>query len=65
MSENTTTQETKVTLSVQQLESLIRKVVREELIELQHKNWEFFILIRNLRFMRIWKISLNVKKTGI
>ena len=27
------TQETKVTLSVQQLESVIRKVVREELVE--------------------------------
>lgn len=34
MSHNATaTQETKATLSVQQLESVIRKVVREELIE--------------------------------
>jgi asparagine synthetase A len=33
MSDNLTTPETKVTLSVQQLESLIRKVVREELVE--------------------------------
>ena len=29
----TATQETKVTLSVQELESLIRKLVREELVE--------------------------------
>ena len=33
MSNDVTTQETKVTLSVQQLESIIRKVVREELVE--------------------------------
>ena len=33
MSNDATTQETKVTLSVQQLESIIRKVVREELVE--------------------------------
>ena len=33
MSNDVTTQEAKVTLSVQQLESIIRKVVREELVE--------------------------------
>jgi hypothetical protein len=33
MNNNVTTEETKITLSVQQLEEVIRKVVREELVE--------------------------------
>ena len=33
MSNNVTIQETKITLSVQQLEDIVRKVVREELVE--------------------------------
>lgn len=45
MSDNVTaTQETKVTLSVQQLEHLIRKVVREELIEFASQELGIFRL---------------------
>ena len=43
MSDNlTATQETKVTLSVQQLESLIRKVVREKLVEFAAQELRIF-----------------------
>jgi len=47
MSHNATaTQETKVTLSVQQLGSVIRKVVREELIELAAQELGIFHLAK-------------------
>lgn len=40
----TATQESKVTLSVQQLEKLIRKVVHEELVEFASRQQEVFKL---------------------
>ena len=61
MSDNVTeTQEMTVTLTVEQLEGIVRKVVREELKAFATK--DFFNLDKaNLRFMRIWKIFLNAK----
>ena len=44
---NDRTTETTVTLSIQQLEGLIRKVVREELIELAKQKPEIFNLDKN------------------
>ena len=46
MSNDITTEAT-VTLSIQQLEGLIRKVVREELIELAKQKPEIFNLDKN------------------
>ena len=61
MSKDITT-ETTVTMSIQQLEGLIRKVVREELIELvKQKTRNFSTSIRILRFMKIWRIFLKEK----
>ncbi|MCE2435867.1 MAG: hypothetical protein J4F29_23565 [Candidatus Latescibacteria bacterium] len=50
---NDITTETTVTLSIQQLEGLIRKVVREELSELAKQKPEIF--------MRTWRIFLKEK----
>ena len=59
MSDNiTATRETEVTLSVQQLENLIRKV-GEELIEFAAQELGIFHLDKESP--KIWRIFLNVK----
>lgn len=59
------TQEAKVTLSVQQLESLIRKVVHEELEEFAAQELGIFHLDKESSLYEdIWRIFLNVKKPG-
>ena len=64
MSENITTQETKVTLSVQQLESLIRKVVREELIEFAAQELGIFHLDKESPLYEDMEDILERKKNG-
>ena len=64
MSENITTQETKVTLSVQQLESLIRKVVREELIEFAAQELGIFHLDKESPLYADMEDILERKKNG-
>ena len=64
MSENITTQETKVTLSVQQLESLIRKVVREELIEFAAQELGIFHLDKESPLYEDIEDILERKKNG-
>ena len=57
----TATQDPNVTLNVQQLEEVIRKVVREELMAFATQEQGIFTSIRNLRFIRIWRTFLNEK----
>ncbi len=65
MSDNvTTTQETKVTLSVQQLESLIRKVVREELVEFAAQEPGIFHLDKESPLCEDMEDILKRKKSG-
>lgn len=64
MSENITTQETKVTLSVQQLESLIRKVVREELIGFAAQELGIFHLDKESPLYEDMEDILERKKSG-
>ena len=64
MSENITTQETKVALSVQQLESLIRKVVREELIEFAAQELGIFHLDKESPLYKDMEDILERKKNG-
>ena len=61
MSDNVTeTQKMTITLTVEQLEEIIRKVVREELKAFATQ--DFLTSIKPLRFMRIWRIFLSAKK---
>ena len=61
MSDNVTeTQETTVTLTVEQLEQIIRKVVREELMEFTTQ--EFFDLNKDSPLYEDLKDILNEKK---
>ncbi len=64
MSNNLTTPETKVTLSVQQLESLIRKVVREELVEFAVQELGIFHLDKESPLYEDMKDILERKKSG-
>ncbi|MYH80632.1 hypothetical protein F4009_15680 [Candidatus Poribacteria bacterium] len=65
MSDNViATQETKVTLSVQQLESLIRKVVREELEEFAAQELGIFHLDKESPLYEDMEDILERKETG-
>lgn len=64
MSDNVTSQETKVTLSVQQLESLIRKVVREELIEFVAQELGIFHIDKESPLYEDMKDILERKRNG-
>ena len=64
MSNNVTTQETKVTLSVQQLESLIRKVVREELMEFGAQELGIFHLDKESPLHEDMEDILERKRNG-
>ena len=64
MSDNLTTPETKVTLSVQQLESLIRKVVREELVEFAVQELGIFHLDKESPLYEDMEDILERKKSG-
>ncbi len=64
MNDNVTTQETKVTLSVQQLESLIRKVVREELIGFAAQELGIFHLDKESPLYEDMEDILERKKSG-
>ena len=60
----TTTREAKVTLSIQQLEGLIRKVVREELIEFAKQRPEIFNLDKNAPLYEDMEDIFERKKSG-
>ncbi|MDE0423333.1 hypothetical protein F4Y59_13840 [Candidatus Poribacteria bacterium] len=64
MSNDTAPQETKVTLSVQQLEEVIRKVVREELVEFAVQELGFFHLDKESPLYEDMEDILERKKTG-
>ena len=64
MNNNVTTQETKVTLSVQQLESVIRKVVREELVEFAAQELGIFYLDKESPLYEDMEDVLERKETG-
>lgn len=65
MSDNVTaTQETKVTLSVQQLENVIRKVVREELIEFAVQELGIFYLDKESPLYEDMEDILERKESG-
>ena len=63
-SDVTATEETKVTLSVQQLESVIRKVVREELIEFAAQELGILYLDKESSLYEDMKDILEPKKSG-
>jgi len=63
MSKDITTEAT-VTLSIQQLEGLIRKVVREELIEWVKQKPEIFNLDKNTPLHEDMEDILKRKKSG-
>ena len=60
----TATPETKVTLSVQQLESLIRKVVREELVEFATQELGIFHLDKESPLYEDMEDILERKESG-
>ena len=60
----TATPETKVTLSVQQLESLIRKVVREELVEFAVQELGIFHLDKECPLYEDMEDILEREKSG-
>ena len=62
--DRTATREAKVTLSIQQLEGLIRKVVREELIEFAKQKPEIFNLDKNSPIYEDMEDILKRKKSG-
>ena len=65
MDDNVTeTQETKVTLSVQQLESVIRKVVREELVGFAAQELGIFHLDKESPLYKDMEDILERKKSG-
>ena len=65
MSDNiTATRETEVTLSVQQLENLIRKVVREELIEFAAQELGIFHLDKESSLYEDMEDILERKESG-
>jgi hypothetical protein len=64
MSNDVTTQETKVTLSVQQLESIIRKVVREELVEFAAQELGILHLDKESPLYEDMEDILERKKSG-
>lgn len=59
-----TTQNTEVTLSVQQLENLIRKVVREELVEFASQELAVFHLDKDSPLYDDMENILKRKETG-
>ena len=61
---NDITTEVTVTLSIQQLEELIRKVVREELSELSQQKPEIFNLDKNAPLYEDMEDILKRKKSG-
>ena len=60
----TATPETKVTLSIQQLESLIRKVVREELVEFAAQELGIFHLDKESPLYEDMEDILERKESG-
>ena len=64
MSNDVTTQEAKVTLSVQQLESIIRKVVREELVEFAAQELGILHLDKESPLYEDMEDILERKKSG-
>ncbi len=64
MNNNVTTQETKVTLSVQDLESIIRKIVREELAAFTAQDPETFYLDKESPLCEDMEDILKRKKSG-
>ena len=60
----TTTREAKVTLSIQQLEGLIRKVVREELIEFAKQRPKIFNLDKDAPLYEDMEDIFERKKSG-
>lgn len=60
----TATQETKVTLSIQQLESLIRKVVREELVAFAAQELGIFHLDKESPLYEDMEDILERKESG-
>ena len=64
MSDDVTIQETKVTLSVQQLESIIRKVVREELVEFAAQELGIFHLDKESPLYEDMEDILKRKKSS-
>jgi hypothetical protein len=64
MSNDVTTQEAKVTLSVQQLESIIRKVVREELVEFSAQELGILHLDKESPLYEDMEDILERKKSG-
>ena len=64
MSDDITTPETKVTLSVQQLEGIIRKVVREELVAFTTQEQEILKLDKDSPIYEDMQDMLERKKSG-
>jgi choline kinase len=64
MNNNVTTEETKITLSVQQLEEVIRKVVREELVEFAAQELGIFHLDKESPLYEDMEDILERKKSG-
>ncbi len=65
MNENVTaTRETKVTMNVQQLENLIRKVIREELVEFATQEFGIFNLDKESPLYEDMEDILERKKNG-
>lgn len=60
----TATREEKVTLTVEQLEGIIRKVVREELMEFATQEQGFFNLDKESPLYEDMEDILDGKKTG-
>lgn len=64
MNDNVTSQETEVTLSVQQLENLIRKVVREELMEFMAQELRIFHIDKESSLYEDMEDILERKRNG-
>ena len=64
MSNDTATPETKITLSVQQLEGIIRKVVREELIAFTTQEQKILKLDKDSPIYEDMQDILERKKSG-
>ena len=60
----TTTEETKITLTVQQLEEVVRKVVREELVEFAAQELGIFHLDKESPLYEDMEDILERKKSG-
>ncbi len=64
MNNNVTTEETKITLTVQQLEEVVRKVVREELVEFAAQELGIFHLDKESPLYEDMEDILERKKSG-